>query len=187
MTDIIDGFPCGSAGEESTCNAGDLGSIRGLGRSPGEGKGYPLQYSGLENSMDCIVHGVTESRTRLSDLHYPCQPGFMGSSPGCAGWSWGVDQHPSAPSILRASVSTVGNLVCYLFGSILYFSVENQNLSFRRRAKNIFKVGIGSCTQVLLPGGGVVMRREVAEEADTDRKRKVLRSIWARGPESVQF
>ena len=50
------GFPCGSAGKESTCNAGGLGSIPGLGRSPGEGKGDPLQYSGLENSMDCIVH-----------------------------------------------------------------------------------------------------------------------------------
>jgi len=55
------GFPGGSAGKEPTCNAGDLGSIPGLGRSPGEGKGYPLQYSGLENSMDCIVHGVAES------------------------------------------------------------------------------------------------------------------------------
>ena len=52
----------GSAGKESTCNAGDLGSIPGLGRSPGEGKGYPLQYSGLENSMGCIVHGVTRVR-----------------------------------------------------------------------------------------------------------------------------
>ena len=48
----------GSAGKESTCNAGDLGLIPGLGRSPGEWKGYSLQYSGLENSMDCIVHGV---------------------------------------------------------------------------------------------------------------------------------
>jgi len=48
------GFPCGSAGKESTSNAGDLGSIPGLGRCPGEGKGYLLQYSGLENSMDCI-------------------------------------------------------------------------------------------------------------------------------------
>ena len=57
------GFPCGSAGKESACNAGDLGSIPGLGRSLGEGKGYLLQYSGLENSMDCIVHGVTKSRT----------------------------------------------------------------------------------------------------------------------------
>ena len=49
------GFPCGSAGKEFACNVGDLGSIPGLGRSPGEGKGYPIQYSGLENSMDCIV------------------------------------------------------------------------------------------------------------------------------------
>ena len=60
-TPVFLGFPCGSAGKESTCNAGDLGSVPGLGRSPGEGKGYPLQYSGLENSMDCIVHGVAES------------------------------------------------------------------------------------------------------------------------------
>ena len=63
-------FPCGSAGKESTCNAGDLGSIPGLGRSPGEGKGYPLQYSGLENSTDCIVHGVAKSQTRLSNFHF---------------------------------------------------------------------------------------------------------------------
>ena len=48
------GFPCGSAGKESACNVGNLGSIPELGRSPGEGKGYPLQYSGLENSMECI-------------------------------------------------------------------------------------------------------------------------------------
>ena len=63
------GFPRGSAGKESTCNAGDLGSIPGLGRSSGEGKGYPLQYPGLENSMDCIVSGVAKSRTRLSNFH----------------------------------------------------------------------------------------------------------------------
>ena len=55
------GFPTGSDGKESTCNVEDLGSIPGLGRSPGEGKGYPLQYSGLENSMDCIVWGRKES------------------------------------------------------------------------------------------------------------------------------
>ena len=60
---------CGSADKESTCNAGDLGLIPGLGRSPGEGKGYPLQYSGLENSMDCIVHGVATSWTQLA-LHF---------------------------------------------------------------------------------------------------------------------
>ena len=63
------GFPGGSAGKESACNVGDLGSIPSLGRSPGEGKGSPLQYSGLENSMDCIVNGVSKSWTRLSDFH----------------------------------------------------------------------------------------------------------------------
>ena len=56
----IPGSPGGSAGEESTCNAGDLGSIPRLGRSPGEGKGYPLQYCGLENSTDYTVHGVAD-------------------------------------------------------------------------------------------------------------------------------
>ena len=64
------GFPCGSAGKESACNAGNLGFIPGLGRYPGEGKGYPPQYYGLENSMDCIVHGVTKSWTQLSDFHF---------------------------------------------------------------------------------------------------------------------
>ena len=67
---IFKGFPGSSAGKESACNAGDLGSIPGLGRSPGEGISYPLQYSGLENSMDYMVHGVTKSQTRLSDFHF---------------------------------------------------------------------------------------------------------------------
>ena len=53
-------FPCSSAGKESACNAGDSGSIPGLGRSAGEGVGYPLQYSGLENSIDCMVHGIAK-------------------------------------------------------------------------------------------------------------------------------
>ena len=65
------GFPCGSADKESTYNSEDLGLIPGLGRSPGEGKGYPLQYSGLENSMDHIVHEVTKSWTWLSNFHFP--------------------------------------------------------------------------------------------------------------------
>ena len=64
------GFSGGSAGKESACNPGDSGSIYGLGRSTGEGIGYPLQYSGLENSMDCVVHGVAKSWTRLSDFHF---------------------------------------------------------------------------------------------------------------------
>ena len=64
------GFPGGSAGKESACNVGDLGSIPGLGRAPGEGNGYPLQSSGLENPMECIVHGVEKSQTRLSAFHF---------------------------------------------------------------------------------------------------------------------
>ena len=68
---LLKGFPPGSACKESTCNVGDLVSIPGLGRSPAEGKGYPLQYSGLENSMDCIDHGVAKSRIRMSNFHFP--------------------------------------------------------------------------------------------------------------------
>ena len=81
------GFPDSSAGKESACSAGDQGSIPRLGRSPGEGKGYPLQYSGLENSMDCIVHGVAKSRTRLSDFH------SLTHSPLCG--VGGINESPS--------------------------------------------------------------------------------------------
>ena len=71
---LLQGFPGGSDSKESTCNAGDTGSVHGLGRSPGEGNGKPLQYSGLENPMDrgawgVRVHGVAKSWTRLSDFH----------------------------------------------------------------------------------------------------------------------
>ena len=62
------GFPDSSVGKESACNAGDPGLIPGSGRSTGEGIGSPLQCSGLENSMDCIVHGVTKSLKQLSDF-----------------------------------------------------------------------------------------------------------------------
>ena len=85
-TPVFLGFSCGSAGKQSACSAEDLGSIPGLGRSPGEGKGYPLQYSGLENSMDCIVHGVAKSRTRLSDFDF--HPG-----------EWGGGRQDLAPSM----------------------------------------------------------------------------------------
>ena len=69
------GFPGGSEGKESDCNAGDLGSVPGLGRSPGEGNGNTLQYSCLENSMDrgawkATVHGVAKRRTRLTDFTF---------------------------------------------------------------------------------------------------------------------
>ena len=76
ITSLV-GFPCGSAGKESTCNAGDLGSIPGLGRSPGEEKGYSLQYSGVKNSMDCIVHGVAKSQRQLSDFHFTSLVAFF--------------------------------------------------------------------------------------------------------------
>ena len=66
----LQGFPGGSAGKESACNVGDP-LIPGLGRSPGEGTGYPFQYSGLEKSMDCIVQGVAKSWTPLSNFHFP--------------------------------------------------------------------------------------------------------------------
>ena len=71
------GFPGGSAGKESACNVGVLGSIPGLGRSPGKGNSYSLQYSGLENSMDSRVHGVTKSQIRLSDFHFHVAGGFV--------------------------------------------------------------------------------------------------------------
>ena len=66
------GFPDSSVGKESTCNSGDPGSIPGLGRSPGEGNGHPLQYSGLENSMDYIAQGVEKNQTtkKLSHCHF---------------------------------------------------------------------------------------------------------------------
>ena len=64
------GFLGGSAGKEYAQNSRDLGLIPVLGRSPGEGNRYPLQYSGLENSMNCIVHGVIKGRTPLSDFHF---------------------------------------------------------------------------------------------------------------------
>ena len=70
-TPVFSGFPGGSAGKESACNAGDLDLIPALGRPPGEENGYPLQYSGLENSMDCIVHECAKSQTQLSNFHCP--------------------------------------------------------------------------------------------------------------------
>ena len=61
------GFPGGSAGKESTCSVGNLGLIPGLGRSPGEGKGYPLQYSSLENSMDSTVHWLSHKESDTTE------------------------------------------------------------------------------------------------------------------------
>ena len=69
-TPVFLGFPCGSAGKESACNVGELGLIPALGRSPGEGKDCPLQYSGLENSIDCMIYGVAESDTTNFYFHF---------------------------------------------------------------------------------------------------------------------
>ena len=73
MLPVCQHFPDSSIHKESTCNVGDLGLIPGLGRSPGEGKGYLIQYSGLENSMDCAVHGVAKSQTGLNAFHFTHQ------------------------------------------------------------------------------------------------------------------
>ena len=69
-TPVFLDFPCGAAGQEVSSSARDLGLILGLGRSPGDGNGYPLQYPGLENSVDSIVHGVAKSWTGLSDFRF---------------------------------------------------------------------------------------------------------------------
>ena len=69
-TPVCWGFPGGSVDKESACNVGDLGSTPGFGRSLGEEKGYPLQYSGLENSMDYTVLWVVKSWTQMSKFHF---------------------------------------------------------------------------------------------------------------------
>ena len=95
-TPVFLGFSCDSAGKESACNAGDLGLIPGLKRSPGQGKGYSFQYSGLENSMDYIVHGVAKSWTWLSNLHFTSLPSLwqfvtasIGNEYTSHTWEWG--------------------------------------------------------------------------------------------------
>ena len=114
-TPVFLGFPCGSAGKESTRNAGYLGLIPGLGRSPGEGNSCPLQYPSLETSTDCTVHGVTKSQTRLrlslSLFHFPTARDWtfvFGSS-----WIWFMMPHildlcesPSPHSTASLSPST---------------------------------------------------------------------------------
>ena len=81
-------LPCGSAGKESASNMGDLGLISRLGRSPGEGKGYPLQYSGLENSMDCIVHGRTDAEDQTPILWPPDAKNWLIGKGLDAGKNW---------------------------------------------------------------------------------------------------
>ena len=124
------GFPGGSAGKESACNAGDLGSIPGLGRSPGEEKGYPLQYSGLENSMDCIIHGVAKLDTicykYLTTLPILQRIKFKPIIIVCKNLSWHEPYYPfsliSTPSPLSQSYWIT---CCFCVYSPLSFCGEN--------------------------------------------------------------
>ena len=128
-------FPCGLAGKECSCNAGDLGSIPELGRSPGEGKGYPLQYSGLENSMDCIVHEVAKSQTRLRNFHFQIGHSFSSKEQvsliSCLQSSSAVILEP--PKIKYLTVSIVSPSLCHeMMGPdamILYYTQPN-NVAF---------------------------------------------------------
>ena len=104
-TPIFLGFPCGSAGKESACNVGDLSSIPGLGRSPGEGKGYPLQYSGLENSIGCIVHGIAKSQTRLSNFQ------FLSNRVYIIIWFGYIRSLKIHPALKNLQVSSHGNII----------------------------------------------------------------------------
>ena len=110
-------FPCGSVGKETTCNVGDLGLIPGLGRSLGEGKGCPLQYSDLENSMDCIVHGVAKSWTRLSNIHFISLHESWGFLVAFSGESFPFNLLCSAPpeeSLSMAAIALCINISFFL-------------------------------------------------------------------------
>ena len=102
-TPVFLGFPCGSVGKESAHNAGDLGSIPGLGRSPGEGKGYPLQYSGLENSIDSIFHGLGKYEVYI---HWKKAANTSGSSRslGASGVSRSLFGSSEIPKMLPLSL-----------------------------------------------------------------------------------
>ena len=111
-------FSCGSAGKESTCNAGGLGWIPGLGRFPGEGKGYPLQYSGLENSTDCVVHRIAMSQTQLSDFHLPLKLYFMLPFLSRIEQKYVYLSSPFWQSFKNSwNLPSVGSLFCYSWGS----------------------------------------------------------------------
>ena len=106
------GFPCGSSGKESACNAGDLVSIPGLERYPGEGKGYPLQYFGLENSMDCIGHRVTKSWTEWLSLSLSMV--YMGKESENE-WMYVSVQPIQFPMHLKQTKNCKSTLLQYIF------------------------------------------------------------------------
>ena len=157
-TPVFLGFPGGSASEESACNAGDLGLIPGLERSPGEG--YPLQYSGLENSMDCIIHGVAKSDT----IHYIylttlCTPQRIKSKPIIIVWknlSWHEPYYPfsliSTPSPLSQSLNYL-LLLCILPSFVSWRKPSlpeslHPHSSFRAQIKIFCDACLGSMTSL---------------------------------------
>ena len=126
------GFPCGSVGKESACNAGDLDSIPGLGRSPGEEKSYPLQYSGLENSMDCVIDSVAKRRMGPRDFHFTsltfygvveiiCRRNKQNINyvTCCGGKIWQTRDRFKGWSVLECPVKETGT--CHLF--IFFFTI----------------------------------------------------------------
>ena len=115
--------------KKSACNAGDMGSFPGLGRFPGEGKGHPLQYSGLENSMGCIAHGVTKSQTGLSDFYF-----HFAEMPGMCSLSSLTKDNTYAPCIGSTVLTTrsPGNSQRVFFfsvNSVIYLTADIPHLS----------------------------------------------------------
>ena len=126
LTSCQRGFPCGSAGKQSVCNARDLGSIPGWGRSSEEGQGYPLQYSGLENSMDCILHGVAKSRTWLNSFHFTSLD-FMQAKLNCG---WLVKKYPFLRQYLHTLIQVFPQRISYLHSGLRIKSLNSHKPPF---------------------------------------------------------
>ena len=173
---LLMGFPDSSVGKGSPCNVGDLGSIPWLGRSPGEGKGYPLQYSGLENSMGYIVQGVAKNWTRLSDFHSLPHSHFwrLRSKKGCWGTKAvyctypqhtpppkGKANHPSTPAQpLDSPISSlhIRNQLAHLRSKQGDLPVTSFRFSCYSKSpnKNLDRISWLTSYQFLLTGKGQV-------------------------------
>ena len=129
-----EGFPCGSAGKECPCNAGDPSSIPGLGWSPGEEQGYPLQDSGLENPMDCIIHGVTRVRHDWATFTFTSPNNFvrlvqlMCPILRMKNWNWSTQSARGNPGFEPTTfVSRIWTLIHYTvfsFGQWRFISLK---------------------------------------------------------------
>ena len=122
--------PYSSAGKESACNAGDLGLIPGLGKSPGEWNGYPLQYSCLENYMDCVVLGVTKSSTRLSDFHFHFPLSLTPPLPCMSDWAkkkcWFSEMSQHTQNHTAESSTRVFSLYCNIESNVWHIEVAHK-------------------------------------------------------------